>query len=99
MMKKRVFTILMTAVLAFTCAAGPVCYAAASEGATNEVAEEVEENIPEETAVKAEAFLKKRPKIIRTRAFSSRARRSVETCTRKWTRRLTASTKIRSANP
>ena len=50
MMKKRVFTILMTAVLAFTCAAGPVCYAAASEGATNEVAEEEEENIPEETS-------------------------------------------------
>ena len=40
MMKKRVFTILMTAVLAFTCAAGPVCYAAASEGATNEAAED-----------------------------------------------------------
>ena len=48
MMKKRVFTILMTAVLAFTCAAGPVCYAAASEGATNEVAEEEEENILDE---------------------------------------------------
>ena len=40
MMKKRVFTILMTAVLASTCAAGPVCYAAASEGATNEAAED-----------------------------------------------------------
>lgn len=50
MMKKRLFTILMTAVLALTYAAGPVCYAAASEGATNEVAEEVEENIPEEAA-------------------------------------------------
>lgn len=50
MMKKRLFTILMTAVLALTYAAGPVCYAAASEGATNEVAEEVEENIPEEVA-------------------------------------------------
>ena len=50
MMKKRVFTILMTAVLASTCAAGPVCYAAASEGATNEVAEEVEESLPEEKA-------------------------------------------------
>lgn len=40
MMKKRLFTILMTAVLALTYAAGPVCYAAASEGATNEVAGE-----------------------------------------------------------
>ena len=50
MMKKRVFTILMTAVLAITYAAGPVCYAAASEGTTNEAAEEVEENIPEEAA-------------------------------------------------
>ena len=50
MMKKRLFTILMTAVLALTYAAGPVCYTAASEGATNEVAEEVEENIPEEAA-------------------------------------------------
>lgn len=50
MMKKRLFTILMTAVLALTYAAGPVCYAAASEGATNEVAEEVEENSPEEAA-------------------------------------------------
>ena len=50
MMKKRLFTILMTAVLALTYAAGPVCYAAASEGATNEVAEEAEENIPEEAA-------------------------------------------------
>lgn len=48
MMKKRLFTILMTAVLALTYAAGPVCYAAASEGAANEVAEEVEEDIPEE---------------------------------------------------
>lgn len=50
MMKKRLFTILMTAVLALTYAAGPVYYAAASEGATNEVAEEAEENIPEEAA-------------------------------------------------
>ena len=50
MMKKRLFTILMTAVLALTYAAGPVCYAAASEGATNEVAEEAEENILEEAA-------------------------------------------------
>ena len=54
MMKKRVFTILMTAVLAITYAAGPVCYAAASEGTTNEAAEEVEENIPEEAAEEAE---------------------------------------------
>ena len=50
MIKKSVFTILMIAVLASTCAAGPVCYAAASEGATNEVAEEVEESLPEEKA-------------------------------------------------
>ena len=50
MMKKRVFTILMTAVLALTYAAGPVCYAAASEGATYEVAEEEEENIPVQAA-------------------------------------------------
>ena len=61
MMKKRVFTILMTAVLALTYAAGPVCYAAASEGATYEVAEEVEENIPvqeaEEAAEKTEENL------------------------------------------
>ena len=57
MMKKRLFTILMTAVLSLTYAAGPVCYAAASEGATNEVAEEVEEDIPEETAEEAEESL------------------------------------------
>ena len=36
MMKKRVFTILMTAVLAFTFAAGPLSFAAAAEETAEE---------------------------------------------------------------
>lgn len=46
MMKKRVFTILMTAVLAFTFAAGPLSFAAAAE----ETAEETGGSSPEEAA-------------------------------------------------